>query len=38
VDSLANRTQRQRIVPRALLGRVTSGVRALLLAVDPLGW
>jgi predicted MFS family arabinose efflux permease len=37
VASLVNRTQRQRIVPRAMLGRVTSGVRALFLAVDPLG-
>jgi len=35
--SLVNRTQRQRIVPRAMLGRVTSGVRVLFLAVDPLG-
>ena len=32
-----NRTQRQRIVPRAMLGRVTSGVRVLFLAVDPVG-
>ena len=32
-----NRTQRQRIVPRAMLGRVTSGVRVLFLAVDPIG-
>ena len=37
VASLVNRMQRQRIVPRAMLGRVTSGVRALFLAVDPLG-
>jgi predicted MFS family arabinose efflux permease len=37
VASLVNRTQRQRIVPRAMLGTVTSGVRALFLAVDPLG-
>ena len=37
VASLVNRTQRQRIVPRAMLGRVTSGVRALFLAVDPIG-
>src|SRR5262249_25348160 len=35
--SLVNRTQRQRIVPRAMLGRVTSGVRVLFLAMDPLG-
>lgn len=37
VASLVNRTQRQRIVPRELLGRVTSTVRLLFLAVDPLG-
>jgi predicted MFS family arabinose efflux permease len=37
VASLVNRTQRQRIVPRAMLGRVTSGVRVLFLAVDPFG-
>jgi predicted MFS family arabinose efflux permease len=37
VASLVNRTQRQRIVPQALLGRVTSTVRVLFLAVDPLG-
>jgi predicted MFS family arabinose efflux permease len=37
VASLVNRTQRQRIVPRAMLGRVTSGVRVLFLSVDPLG-
>ena len=37
VASLVNRTQRQRIVPRAMLGRVTSGVRVLFLAMDPLG-
>src|SRR5262249_59724732 len=37
VASLVNRTQRQRIVPRAMLGRVTSGVRVLFLAVDPIG-
>ena len=37
VASLVNRTQRQRRVPRELLGRVTSTVRALFLAVDPLG-
>ncbi len=37
VASLVIRTQRQRIVPRAMLGRVTSVVRVLFLAVDPLG-
>ena len=37
VASLVNRTQRQRMVPRELLGRVTSTVRLLFLAVDPLG-
>jgi hypothetical protein len=37
VASLVNRTQRQRLVPRDLLGRVTSTVRMLFLAVDPLG-
>jgi hypothetical protein len=37
VASLVNRTQRQRLVPRDLLGRVTSTVRVLFLAVDPLG-
>jgi len=37
VASLINRTQRQQIVPRELLGRVTSTVRLLFLAVDPLG-
>jgi hypothetical protein len=37
VASLVNRTQRQRIVPRAMLGRVTSGVRVLFPAVDPVG-
>jgi hypothetical protein len=37
VASLVNRTQRQRIVPREMLGRVTSVVRVLFLAVDPLG-
>ena len=37
VASLVNRTQRQRIVPQELLGRVTSTVRMLFLAVDPLG-
>jgi hypothetical protein len=35
--SLVNRTQRQRLVPREMLGRVTSVVRVLVLAVDPLG-
>ena len=35
--SLVNRTQRQRLVPRELLGRVTSTVRVLFLAMDPLG-
>jgi hypothetical protein len=37
VASLANRTYRQLIVPRALLGRVTSAVRLLFLAADPVG-
>jgi MFS family permease len=37
VASLVNRTQRQQIVPRALLGRVTATVRLLFLTVDPLG-
>jgi Major Facilitator Superfamily len=37
VASLVNRTQRQRIVPQPMLGRVTSSVRMLFLAVDPLG-
>lgn len=37
VAGLVNRTQRQQIVPRELLGRVTSTVRLLFLAVDPLG-
>jgi len=37
VASLVNRTQRQRLVPRELPRRVTSTVRALFLAVDPLG-
>jgi hypothetical protein len=37
VASLVNRTQRQRLVPRELLGRVTSTVRVLFLAVAPLG-
>jgi predicted MFS family arabinose efflux permease len=37
VASLVNRTQRQRIVPREMLGRVTSVVRVLFLAADPLG-
>jgi Major Facilitator Superfamily len=37
VAGLVNRTQRQRLVPRDLLGRVTSTVRVLFLATDPLG-
>lgn len=37
VAGVVNRTQRQRLVPRELLGRVTSTVRVLFLAVDPLG-
>jgi hypothetical protein len=37
VASLVNRTQRQRLVPRDLLGRVTSTVRVLFLTMDPLG-
>lgn len=37
VASVVNRTFRQRVVPRALLGRVTSTVRMLFLAVDPIG-
>jgi hypothetical protein len=37
VASVVNRTQRQRLVPRDLLGRVTSTVRVLFLALDPLG-
>ncbi|WP_165978180.1 MFS transporter [Actinomadura darangshiensis] len=37
VASLVNRTRRQQIVPRPLLGRVTGTVRLLFLAVDPLG-
>jgi hypothetical protein len=37
VASLANRTYRQLIVPRALLGRVTSTVRLLFLTADPVG-
>jgi Major Facilitator Superfamily len=37
VASLANRTYRQLIVPRELLGRVTSTVRLLFLTADPLG-
>lgn len=37
VASLINRTQRQQIVPREMLGRVTSSVRLLFLAVDPVG-
>jgi len=36
VASLVNRTQRQRLVPRHLLGRVTGTVRVLFLAMDPL--
>jgi Major Facilitator Superfamily len=37
VASLANRTYRQLIVPRQLLGRVTSTVRLLFLTADPVG-
>jgi hypothetical protein len=37
VASLANRTYRQLIVPRDLLGRVTSTVRLLFLTADPVG-
>jgi predicted MFS family arabinose efflux permease len=37
VASLVNRTFRQRLVPRELLGRVTSTVRMLFLAVEPAG-
>jgi hypothetical protein len=37
VASLANRTYRQLLVPRELLGRVTSTVRLLFLAADPAG-
>jgi hypothetical protein len=37
VASLANRTYRQLLVPRRLLGRVTSTVRLLFLAADPIG-
>lgn len=37
VAGLVNRTDRQRIVPRDLLGRVTAAVRMLFLAADPLG-
>ncbi len=37
VASLANRTDRQLIVPRDLLGRVTSTVRLLFLTADPAG-
>jgi hypothetical protein len=37
VASVVNRTFRQRVAPRALLGRVTSAVRMLFLAVDPIG-
>jgi len=37
VASLANRTYRQLIVPRSLLGRVTGTVRLLFLTADPVG-
>jgi len=37
VASLTNRTYRQLIVPRAMLGRVTSTVRLVFLTADPLG-
>jgi len=37
VASLANRTYRQLIVPREMLGRVTATVRLLFLTADPLG-
>jgi hypothetical protein len=37
VASLANRSYRQLIVPRDLLGRVTSTVRLLFLTADPVG-
>ncbi len=37
VASIVNRTLRQQVVPRELLGRVTSLVRACFLAVTPLG-
>jgi predicted MFS family arabinose efflux permease len=37
VANLINRTQRQRIVPRELLGRVTGTVRVLFLAGYPIG-
>ena len=37
VASLVNRTQRQRLVPRDLLGRVTSTVRVLFLAAGSTG-
>ncbi|MFD0684222.1 MFS transporter [Actinomadura fibrosa] len=37
VASVVNRTQRQHLVPRELLGRITGTVRLLFLAVDPLG-
>jgi hypothetical protein len=37
VASLANRTYRQLIVPRAMLGRVTGTVRLLFLTADPVG-
>ncbi|WP_063057378.1 MFS transporter [Nocardia sienata] len=35
--SVVNRTQRQRIVCREMLGRVTGTVKLLFLAVDPVG-
>jgi predicted MFS family arabinose efflux permease len=37
VASIIGRTLRQRIVPRPLLGRVTSTVRTVFLAVTPIG-
>jgi hypothetical protein len=37
VASLANRSYRQLIVPRELLGRVTGTVRLLFLTADPVG-
>jgi predicted MFS family arabinose efflux permease len=37
VASLANRSYRQLMVPRAMLGRVTSTVRLLFLTADPAG-
>jgi MFS family permease len=37
IASVVNRTQRQRLVPRDLLGRVTGTVRVLFLTMDPLG-